>query len=63
MLARYKLYSMDGPGILGVPEEIEADNDGDAISKVRELKPCALQFEVWEERRLVTSLHRQDLAG
>jgi hypothetical protein len=41
---------------------VVADNDQDAISKVREMKPGALQCEVWENRRLVISLHRQDLA-
>ena len=61
-MARYRLYSMDGPGSLGLPEEIVADNDRDAISKVRELKRNALQCEIWQDRRLVTSLHRQDLA-
>jgi len=53
---------MDGPGSLGLPEAIVADNDREAISKVRELKPDALQCEVWDDRRLVMSLHRQDLA-
>jgi hypothetical protein len=53
---------MDAPGILGL-EEILADNDEDAISKVRETKRSALQCEVWEERRLVVSLRRHDLAN
>jgi hypothetical protein len=61
-VTRYRLYSMDGPGSLGLPEAIVADNDREAISKVRELKPNALQCEVWDDRRLVMSLHRQDLA-
>jgi hypothetical protein len=61
-VAQYTLYSFDGPGSLGLPEEILADNDQDAISKVREMKPGALQCEVWERRRLVISLQRQDLA-
>jgi len=53
---------MDGPGSLVLPEDIVADNYRDAISKVRELKQNALQCEIWQDRRLVTSLHRQDLA-
>ena len=60
-MAHYRLYSMDAPGILGL-EEIVADNDEDAISKVREAKRSALQCEIWDERRLVVSLRRHDLA-
>ena len=60
-MAHYRLYTMDAPGILGL-EEILADSDEDAISKVRETKRSALQCEVWEERRLVVSLRRHDLA-
>jgi hypothetical protein len=62
-VAYYRLYSLDGVGHLSLAEEIMADSDEEAISKARELKPDALQCEIWEGERLVTSLRRQDLAG
>lgn len=62
-MARYRLYSLDGAGHLSLAEEIVADSDEEAISTARELRPSALQCEIWEGRRLVTSLRRQDLAG
>ena len=62
-MAYYRLYSLDGVGHLNLAEEITADGDEEAISKARELKPDALQCEIWEGKRLVTSLRRRDLAG
>jgi hypothetical protein len=60
---RYRLYSLDGVGHLNFAEEIMADSDEEAIATARELRPDAMQCEIWEGRRLVTSLRRQDLAG
>jgi hypothetical protein len=57
------MYSLDGGGHLSFAEEIEADSDEEAVSKALELKPAALHCEIWEGKRLVKSLRRQDLAG
>jgi hypothetical protein len=58
------MYCLDGAGrINSFAEEIIADSDEEAISKAREMKPEALQCEVWKGKRLLTSLRRQDLAG
>jgi hypothetical protein len=62
-VGQYRLYSMDGPGQLGLPDEIVASDDAEAVSKVRKLKRNALQCEIWKGRKLVTSLRRQDLDG
>jgi hypothetical protein len=63
-VASYRMYCLDEAGrINSFAEEIIADSDKEAISKVREMKPEALQCEVWKGKRLVTSLRRQDLAG
>jgi hypothetical protein len=59
----YRLYSLDEAGRLDLPEEIAAANDQEAISKVRELKPNALQCEIWKGGQLITSLRRQDFAS
>ena len=61
-MAHYRLYSLEDGGRLGLPEDLVAASDGEAVSKVRELKPSALQCEIWKGRRLVTSLRRQDFA-
>jgi hypothetical protein len=57
------MYSLDGMGSIHLAEEITADSDEEAISKALERRPDALRCEIWEGRRLVTSLLRQDLAG
>jgi hypothetical protein len=62
-VAHYRLYSLEDGGHLGLPEEVVADSDCEAISKARELKPDALQCEIWKGHRLVTSFRGQDLAG
>jgi hypothetical protein len=61
-VAHYRLYSLEEAGRLGEPEDITASDDQEAISKVRESKPNALQCEIWKGRRLITSLRRQDLS-
>jgi hypothetical protein len=62
-VAYYRMYSLDGVGHISFAEEIAADSDEEALSMVREMKPNALQCELWEGRRLVAELRRRDLAG
>jgi hypothetical protein len=57
------MYCLDGVGSISFAEEIDAASDEEAIAKAREMRPDALQCEIWKGRRLVTSLRRQDLAG
>jgi hypothetical protein len=59
----YRMYCMDGVGSINLAVEIEASTDEEAIANAREMKPDALKCEIWNGSRLVSSLHRQDLAG
>jgi hypothetical protein len=62
-VAHYRMYCLDGMGSISLAEEITADSDEEAISMALEKRPDALKCEIWEGKRLVTSLRRQDLAG
>ena len=59
----YRMYYLDGAGSISLAEEIAASSDEEAVAKAREMKPDALQCEIWNGSRLVTSIRRQDLAG
>jgi hypothetical protein len=60
----YRMYCLDTAGrISSFAEEIKASSDEEAIAKAREMRPDAIQCEIWNGSRLVTSLRRQDLAG
>ena len=59
----YRMYCMDGVGSISLAVEIEASTDEEAIARAREMKPDALKCEIWNGSRLVSSLHRQDLAS
>ena len=51
-MPRYRMYSLDEHGRIGLSEEAEAGSDREAIALLRELKPNALKCELWEGRRL-----------
>ena len=57
----YRMYSLDADGRIGFPEEIAATDNQEAISQVRKIKPHAKQCEIWEGKRLITSLGLQDV--
>jgi hypothetical protein len=57
----YRLYCLDGAGHISFAEVIEAETDEEALARARELKQGALRCEVWDGRRLVGSLSRDDL--
>jgi hypothetical protein len=59
----YRMYCLDGVGTISFAEEIEATTDEEAIAKAREMRPDALQCEIWEGSRLVTSLRREERAS
>jgi len=58
---RYRMYSLDEHGRIGLSEEAEAGSDREAIALLRELKPNALKCELWEGRRLVATIHGREL--
>ena len=62
-MSDYRLYSLDGAGIISFADSIRAADDEDAVRQARELKSNALKCEVWHGTRLVAALDTNDLAG
>jgi hypothetical protein len=51
-MTEYRLYRRDGAGrILTAPEIIVAEDDAEAVRRVRQL--LAMPCEIWDESRLV----------
>lgn len=61
-MPNYRVYSLDGQGSISLAEWLEADDDQDAVTKVRHLKRQTLKCEVWKHGRLVAVLNARDLA-
>jgi hypothetical protein len=61
-MSEYRLYCLDGGNRIHQAEWISAENDDDAIRQARELKRNAVTCEVWQGKRLVVTLRRQDLS-
>ena len=59
-MASYRVYSLDGSGKIGFPENFEADGDREAIEKVREMRPFPVRCEIWTDRRMVAALRGQE---
>lgn len=53
----YRLYCLDGAGRIDFAQSICANNDEDAVSEARRMKPDALQCEIWHRARLVATLN------
>ena len=60
-MPRYRMYSLDQHGRIGLSQEVDASCDQDAIRLFREMKPDARQGELWEGRRLVATLEKSEL--
>jgi hypothetical protein len=61
LMAEYRIYLLDEQGSLHSPEELEADNDQQALETAR-LITRFQKCEVWKGRRLIASLDGQRLA-
>ncbi len=48
----YRLYRLDGSGLISGAEWIEAADDDDALAKARSQASCG-GYELWERYRLV----------
>lgn len=57
----YRLYRVDGTGQIQLVELLKAGDDDDAVQQARKLGRDGLKCEVWQGRRLVTTLQSQDL--
>jgi hypothetical protein len=55
-MGEYRFYCLDEDGHIGLAEWIEADDDGDAIAKVRKARPDATKCEIWQKNRLVVGI-------
>ena len=53
--SKYRVYSLDGAGKFLSAEWVDADSDESAIAAVRSSKPGSI-CELWEGRRMVTTL-------
>ena len=58
----YRLYRLDGAGMIHDAEWFEAENDADARIQVAARHPDAM-CEIWHEKRLVASLSPQRLSA
>ena len=60
-MTEYRLYRRDGSGrILTAPEVIIAQDDDEAVRRVREL--LAMPCEIWHESRLVAVVSSSERA-
>jgi hypothetical protein len=55
-MADYRLYSLDGDGRISLADWIQADSDEEAIAVARQMRPGALECEVWLKNRLVATM-------
>jgi len=62
-MREYRLYSLNDAGSLDLADTIVAADDRAAIIEARNLKRCSRKCEVWEGRRLVTTLEADELAA
>ncbi len=61
-MTEYRLYRRDGAGrILTAPEVIIAQDDEEAMRRVRQL--LAMPCEIWDESRLVAVISTQQAAS
>ena len=60
-VTRYRRYSLDEHGRIGLSEEIDAESDREAIALLRELKPDCIRSELWKHRTLVATIHGCEL--
>ena len=57
----YRLYRLGGVGGLAPVDLLTAQDDEDAVRQARELGRNAIMCELWQGKRLVMALDRQDL--
>ena len=58
----YHLYCMNEWGGISYAEDIDASDDRTALERVREMKPNARIWEIWDDRRLVACIKARNLA-
>jgi hypothetical protein len=61
-MANYRLYCFDGGGRVWVTEWLEAASDEEALRVVRGMD-TGVKYELWDGRRLVTTVDRRRTAA
>lgn len=59
----YRIYCLDGGGGIGFAQWFEAEDDEEAVSQARRLRPDAQRCEVWQQGRLIATLDGGDEAA
>jgi hypothetical protein len=59
----FRTYCLDGTGKIRLADELEAQDDAEAIAKAKVQHRGGLKCEVWQRNRLVATLDARDLAG
>ena len=62
-MPKYRMYSLNEFGRISYAEDLDAEDDQQAVALVRELSPKARISEVWERRRLVATIKAGDFIG
>lgn len=62
-MSKYRMYSLNDSGHISYAEDLDADDDREAVALVRELSPTAQICEIWENRRLVATLKGGDFVA
>ena len=57
----YRIYRLDGVGMIAPAELIAASDDNDAIRQVRAIGRDARKCELWKGKRLVIALDGREL--
>ena len=55
-MAEYRMYRLDELGAIGLAEEILADDDQQALDKIREMNLNFRKCELWDGHRMVAAL-------
>ena len=63
VMPKYRMYSLNEFGRISYAEDLDAEDDQQAVALVRELSPKARISEVWERRRLVATIKAGDFIG
>lgn len=62
-MAEYRMHTLDAQGRIDFDEAIIAENDAQALSRFRRLRPTAIKCELGKGNRLVASLNAHDSAA
>jgi len=62
-MASYRLYWLDGAGMISLADDVDASDDAEAVAKAREKHHGARKCEIWKGDRLVATLNAGELGA